>query len=774
MSTIIKAIPNQANHFDLNGDYLPKNYKPELDAEAKVQLINSYNEDDVYNLGEIYEITIGTTKFQFTFTEQTNQIWYVQSDTSHLTNSDSPYLILEGSASSPTSFKRGDWIGLGSGNNQFVVRVLEELAEWSRFSSWGSPLTARVIQSSVTAGATSILLNSATPFTSNEIHLNDRVRFGSSLAGVERVVTSLSLANDPDYDQTRVTFETPLTASEVTRITSNLTISVENREYGYQVYIDRPLTSSQVTILQNHRNVYKWDEEVNGVTDQKRHLNLISLLTFNKASSGSGGGSSYDDTALRTLINQRLTEAQGDARYDRQTGLKKITGAVYHGSGSRITLNGDSDLNKLHILETGEVTTVNIDFEPTSDLDVIALSNPDGSGGTIQVQILGTDTVTLDECETATFVWENTETSIWVCYSLFKVGGDSELPTLPSAGSRNDKILRFDGDTLGWEDLASGATPSNNPITATKVGNNLTLSSGNTTGPSLSSLTDAFVIVVKFTRGSTNQSMSGIITKSEINNSASNYRFIIQGSGSAHFPIFTSGGNLILGTFDNGGITELTSSGYPVVMVFNLEGVLSASEKERLLPTLPSAGSRNEKIARFQNDTLVWENFTSPNYTVTERYVVFKAASGVANADVPSGSETKTNRQVALEAPSIQPNSEVKVIYVQVGIDDGTFGGDATLYFPLADLVANNELTTQTLTQTSQFPDGESIEITNIIVRNHSGGRGSTNLKVYSLKIAYSEHNNGYLIFYFQLLNNARNDAGANITVHYTLYGFSL
>ena len=121
------------------------------------------------------------------------------------------------------------------------------------------------------------------------------------------------------------------------------------------------------------------------------------------------------------------------------------------------------------------------------------------------------------------------------------------LPTLPAEGSRDDKIPKFNGDTLGWE----------TPVVSQTAWDDLVARS------------------IPYFRAADPQNSFGSDNQWWYN-------------------------------LAEGKLYQKRSGSWVLVTDLALESELQAI---RQLPTLPAEGSRNDKFPIFQNDTLMWENF---------------------------------------------------------------------------------------------------------------------------------------------------------------------
>lgn len=158
------------------------------------------------------------------------------------------------------------------------------------------------------------------------------------------------------------------------------------------------------------------------------------------------------------------------------------------------------------------------------------------------------------------------------------------LPTLPSPGSRDNKAPVFDGDSLVWEVLSSSG------LTSGQLARLL---------PALPAEGSRATKIPRFVGDTlTWQAIDweGVLARSDtfIRASAPNNSFGVDGN--KWFNLANGKGYIK----QSGAWAEVTD--------FALESELTAI-RERLLPTFPATGSRNNKFPIFNNDTLNWETF---------------------------------------------------------------------------------------------------------------------------------------------------------------------
>ena len=198
-------------------------------------------------------------------------------------------------------------------------------------------------------------------------------------------------------------------------------------------------------------------------------------------------------------------------------------------------------------------------------------------------------------------LYEKTATSTWTYrYDLLL------LPTFPSTGSRDDKILRFDGDTLGWEDLSTTG------ISAAQIARLLP------TLPAEGSRDDK---IPKF-----NGDVLG--WESPVVSQAAWDELVARG-----IPYFRAADPQNSFGSDNqwwynlaaGKLYQKRSGSWVLVTDLALESELQAI---RQLPELPATGSRNDKILRFAGNNLGWEDLEI-------RQLPTLPASGSRNGKVP-------------------------------------------------------------------------------------------------------------------------------------------
>ena len=217
-----------------------------------------------------------------------------------------------------------------------------------------------------------------------------------------------------------------------------------------------------------------------------------------------------------------------------------------------------------------------------------------------------------------------------------------QLPVLPDAGSRNDKILKFADDVLGWE-ADTGLAPVEGALSLAQVGTTSENNNSNTatsTGVGKSDVADTFLLALNYTRTTAGLNMTGLLRKEWIPDIAGTttitgaYRFQIQGSGGDYIYLWfnTSDSDEL---YFSGQGTGITSGTWDVAIYNTLAGdkgdkgdkgdpgdlttvasdatltgdgtSISTLKVAVPLPTLPTAGSRNDKVLKFADDALGWE-----------------------------------------------------------------------------------------------------------------------------------------------------------------------
>ena len=139
------------------------------------------------------------------------------------------------------------------------------------------------------------------------------------------------------------------------------------------------------------------------------------------------------------------------------------------------------------------------------------------------------------------------------------------LPALPAEGSRNDRIPKFDGDTLGWEVDGGTGGGGSGAYTYSQVGSDITVNSATSAGPSLDDLNDVFFAEVRYTA----QSETGLHFWSSMNKAditTTPYKLQIQGSGAAYIPVVRNATGQI--QFSNAGTTNTAI----VISLWNVTG----------------------------------------------------------------------------------------------------------------------------------------------------------------------------------------------------------
>ena len=210
------------------------------------------------------------------------------------------------------------------------------------------------------------------------------------------------------------------------------------------------------------------------------------------------------------------------------------------------------------------------------------------------------------------------------------------LPTFPATGSRDNKVPKFSGDTLGWEEDESGGTSSGGfeqryelveiPSTATAMSFGI---EGEGTAPAslpgLSGTTywyDYRSAHGKLFRvqGGSSSFIVNLADLIEINNGGfrdelAGSVFLFQNDKPGGIIDFTGGGIAdIRPTITQGGAR--VTQGFAAICTLNPHSTNRfallvaawnrADTDDRLLPTFPATGSRNGKILKFNEDALRW------------------------------------------------------------------------------------------------------------------------------------------------------------------------
>jgi len=186
------------------------------------------------------------------------------------------------------------------------------------------------------------------------------------------------------------------------------------------------------------------------------------------------------------------------------------------------------------------------------------------------------------------------------------------LPTLPSAGSRNNKIPKFDGDTLGWEEDAAGSdTPLSDdspkpPASAAAAGTSAKASRGDHAHPRQTDISTAELS--GFARGKLLPDLPSAGSRNnkipKFDGDTLGWEEDAAGSSTPLSDATPKGpGTAAAGT---GAKASRGDHVHPRQTAIT-EAELAAAASAKLLPALPDAGSRDNKIPKFNGDTLGWE-----------------------------------------------------------------------------------------------------------------------------------------------------------------------
>ena len=242
-------------------------------------------------------------------------------------------------------------------------------------------------------------------------------------------------------------------------------------------------------------------------------------------------------------------------------------------------------------------------------------------------------------------LYEKTAAEVWTYrYDMLL------LPDYPSTGSRDDKILRFDGNALGWEDLSTTG------ISAAQIARLLP------TLPAEGSRDDK---IPKF-----NGNVLGWETP--VVSQAAWDDIVARG-----IPYFRAADPQNSFGSDNqwwynlaaGKLYQKRSGSWVLVTDLALESELQAV---RQLPALPAEGSRNDKILRFADDVLGWEDLSSAGLSAAQiaRLLPTLPATSSRNDKFPIFNNdtlrwedfpTIPDRPISIAWSSIAQNSQVAV-----------------------------------------------------------------------------------------------------------------
>ena len=283
------------------------------------------------------------------------------------------------------------------------------------------------------------------------------------------------------------------------------------------------------------------------------------------------------------------------------------------------------------------------------------------------------------------------------------------LPELPATGSRDNKIAKFAGDVLGWEDDEGGAAGETVPVFAEiPIVVNQTLANRAASPTQLNLGTPSNVLnnsgEIEVSGGNAIQLAAGgyairlsllVNDRSGTNDARTTFMAALYDSGgnelqkieplvgynrniSAHMTRMNHTGDFLLNMASAGAISvrakvyqvgdnanpaHTTQSG-AAVRIFKIGGPrgekgdaggpLAAADRARLLPTLPASGSRNDKVPKFNGNTLGWEEDSGITNDERARLLPTLPATGSRDdkipifsgdtlgwEDVPSGSELR-------------------------------------------------------------------------------------------------------------------------------------
>ena len=216
---------------------------------------------------------------------------------------------------------------------------------------------------------------------------------------------------------------------------------------------------------------------------------------------------------------------------------------------------------------------------------------------------------------------------------------DKLLPTYPAAGSRNDKIAKFDGDTLGWEYDGKGLTPQEEAQFDSLVAKtaDLLLETRETwvaaTDASFLALPADNAQLARVRAGNVPQGLTGwvtdvtttdarvILVRVPVAAQLADYRILLGNDNAVRLDAFgvdATGTQYAYMTSTSLVLQEASRirlQHHGAATHTRFIGMLADALMARLLPDLPAEGSRDNKVAQFEGDNLVWEALTAGGLT---------------------------------------------------------------------------------------------------------------------------------------------------------------
>ncbi len=212
---------------------------------------------------------------------------------------------------------------------------------------------------------------------------------------------------------------------------------------------------------------------------------------------------------------------------------------------------------------------------------------------------------------------------------------DKLLPTYPPAGSRNDKIAKFSGDTLQWEDdIGEGLTPQQKAQYESLVAKtaDLLIETRETwvaaTDASFLALSADNAQLARVRAGNVPQGLSGwttdvtttdarvILIRVPVAAQLADYRILLGDDNAVRLDAF--GVNVAGTTYAYMTPTSLVLQKASRIRLQHhgtathtrFIGMLADAIMARLLPTLPAENDRDGKVPRFSGNNLIWEILT--------------------------------------------------------------------------------------------------------------------------------------------------------------------
>ena len=211
---------------------------------------------------------------------------------------------------------------------------------------------------------------------------------------------------------------------------------------------------------------------------------------------------------------------------------------------------------------------------------------------------------------------------------------DRLLPTYPAAGSRNDKIAKFDGDTLGWEYDGKGLTPQEEAQFDSLVAKtaDLLIETRETwvaaTDASFLALPADNAQLARVRAGNVPIGLSGwttdvttteprvILIRVPSTAQLADYRILLGDDNAVRLDAFgvdatgTTYAYMTSTSLSLQAASRIRLQHHGTATHTRFIGMLADAIMARLLPALPAENDRDGKVPRFSGNNLIWEILT--------------------------------------------------------------------------------------------------------------------------------------------------------------------